>query len=310
MSERPGNPPHTEADPVEITPEPLTHTETDPAEITPTPYAKTETDPTPNAPEPYAQPEADPADNTPTPYPQTEADPAETAPEPNAQPETDPAENTPTAFAQTEADPVEIASEPFALTEPIEQESSGTRSRTKTIVLSSLLAIGLVGASVIGFTGWRIASQKDATLAVPAKIAGLTLDNSEDGRATGDYLQTALSAEVELDDAIGVVLTDESGNDVLFFGGTTLIWMPETDLDTAFGLIADEQGAVTGLHDVPAGPLGGTMKCGTTRSDGADMPVCGWADHGSLALAMFPGRTEADAASLFEGIRTAAQTRN
>jgi hypothetical protein len=210
----------------------------------------------------------------------------------------------------TEADPVEITPEPFALAEPTGERTSGPRSRTRTIVLSSLLAVGLAGASVIGYAGWRIASQKDATLAVPTKVAGLTVDDSEDGRATGDYLQTALSAEVALDDAVGVVLTDESGKDVLFFGGTTLIWMPESDLKTAFGLISDEQGAVTGLHDVPAGPLGGTMKCGTTRSSGADMPVCGWADHGSLALAMFPDRTEADAATLFEEIRSAAQKRN
>ncbi|MEU4220017.1 hypothetical protein [Actinoplanes sp. NPDC026623] len=265
MSERPGDPPRIEADPVEITPEPFTQTETGPAERISESFTRSTTDP------------------------------AETAPE---------------ALAQTGTEPVEIAPEPFMLTEPAEQEVSRPRSRTRTIVLSSLLAVGLAGASVIGYAGWRIASQKDATLAVPAKIAGLTLDNSEDGRATGDYLQTALSAEVELDDAVGVVLTDESGKDVLFFGGTTLIWTPENDLDTAFGLIADEQGAVTGLHDVPAGPLGGTMKCGTTRSDGADMPVCGWADHGSLALAMFPGRTEADAATLFEGIRSVAQKRD
>ncbi|MET8151867.1 hypothetical protein ACIBSW_40015 [Actinoplanes sp. NPDC049668] len=212
----------------------------------------------------------------------------------------------------TEADPVEITPEPFALTEPAEEQTPGPapRSRTRTIVLSSLLAVGLAGASVVGLAAWRIASQKDATLKVPAEVAGLRVDSSEDGRSTGDYLQTALSAEVALDEAVGAVLTDGSGKDVLFFGGTTLIWMPESDLKTAFGLISDEQGAVTGLHDVPAGPLGGTMKCGTTKSDGADMPVCGWADHGSLALAMFPGRTEADAAALFEDIRSASQKRN
>lgn len=265
MSERRGDPPHTEAAPVEITPEPLA---------------------------------------------QTEADPMEIAPEPLTHIEADPMESIPEPLTRTEPDPMEITPEPFTLTEPTDHETSGPRSRSKTIVLSSLLAVGLAGASVIGLAGWRIASQKDATLAVPAQVAGLTLDNSENGRATGDYLQTALSAEVDLDEAVGVVLTDGSGKDVLFFGGTTLIWMPESDLDTAFSLIADEQGAVTGLHDVPAGPLGGTMKCGTTKSDGADMPVCGWADHGSLALAMFPGRTEDDAADLFEGIRSAAQKRD
>jgi hypothetical protein len=211
-----------------------------------------------------------------------------------------------------EAEPVEITSEPFALTEPVQDEpvEAKPRSRTRVIVLSSLLAVGLAGAAAIGYAGWQIASQKDATLTVPAQVSGLSVDNSAEGRSTADYLQTALSAEVALDEAVGAVYSDGSGKDVLFLGGTTLIWTPGSDLETAFGLVSDDQGAVTGLHDVPAGPLGGTMKCGTTKSDGADMPVCGWADHGSLALAMFPGRTQDDASKLIKEIRAAAQTRD
>ncbi|MFI7597309.1 hypothetical protein [Actinoplanes sp. NPDC049681] len=209
-------------------------------------------------------------------------------------------------------EPVEIAPEPFALAEPAEEqpEEKAPRSRTKTIVLGSLLAVSLAGAGIIGYAGWRIASQKDATLTAPPQVGSLKLDTSDNGRSTADYLQTALSAEVDLDKALGAVYTDGNGQNVLFFGGTTLIWTPESDLDTAFELVSDDQGAVTGLHEVSAGPLGGTMKCGTTKSDGTDMPVCGWADHGSLALAMFPGRAENDSAKLLLEIRDATQKRN
>ena len=207
---------------------------------------------------------------------------------------------------------MEIATDPFPLTEAAgeEKEERKPRSRTKTIVLSAMLAVGLAGASVLGYVGWRIASQKDATLTVPANVAGFTIDSSDEGRNTAEYLQTALSADVQLDRAVGAVFTDGSANDILFFGGTTLFWTPEDDLVTAFNLVSDEQGSVTGLHDVPAGPLGGTMKCGTTKADDTDMPVCGWADHGSLALAMFPGRTVDDSAKLLGEIRSAAQTRH
>lgn len=208
---------------------------------------------------------------------------------------------------------MEIAAEPFALTEPAEEqqpEDKAPPSRTKTIVLGSLLAVSLAGAGIIGYAGWRIASQKDATLTAPPQIGSLKLDTSDNGKSTGDYLQTALSADVDLDEALGAVYADGNGQNVLFFGGTTLIWTPESDLDTAFELVSDDQGAVTGLHEVPAGPLGGTMKCGTTKSDGTDMPVCGWADHGSLALAMFPGRAENDSAKLLLEIRGAAQKRD
>jgi hypothetical protein len=141
-------------------------------------------------------------------------------------------------------------------------------------------------------------------------VAGLRLDDSQSGRDTADYLQTALSAEVDLDKAVGAVYTDGAKHDVLFFGGTTLIWSPGSVLKTAFGLISDDQGAVTNLHDVPAGRYGGTMRCGTTQTADGAMPVCGWADHGSLALAMFPNRSESDSAKLLLKIRDATQKRN
>ena len=41
---------------------------------------------------------------------------------------------------------------------------------------------------------------------------------------------------------------------------------------------------------VPAGRYGGVMKCGKTSGDGGDFAVCGWADHGSVAMAMFANR--------------------
>ena len=213
---------------------------------------------------------------------------------------------------------MEVDDRPFLLTdpndtEPADQESGpAPTSRTKVIVLSALLAAGLAGAAVIGNTAWRISSQKDASLVAPAEVATLRVDDSDSGRETAEYLTTALAAEVDLDQTVGAVYTDSGSSDrgVLFFGGTALIWTPESDLDTAFELISDDQGAVTGLHDVEAGALGGTMKCGTTKSEDDAITVCGWADHGSLALAMFPNRPEADSARLLLDLRSAAQTRD
>ncbi len=188
-------------------------------------------------------------------------------------------------------------------------EATKKRSRVRTIVLGAMAAVALAGVATLGYTAWKINSQKDAAITTPATIGSLRLDESEDGRSTADYLQTALSAEVDLDSAVGAVYLDGEKN-VLFFGGTGLIWTPGSDLETAFGLISDAQGAVESIHDVSAGDLGGTMKCGTTKSDDGDLTVCGWADHGSLALGMFPNRTVPEAAALLREIRSTAQTRN
>jgi hypothetical protein len=203
--------------------------------------------------------------------------------------------------------PIELGSGPHPIA--FTAEPSSRRLRLRKIVLGSLLAVALAGAAVAGVTGWQIAAQKDATLVVPTQVAGLRLDKSENGESTADYLQTALSAEVDLDQAVGAAYLDAGGRNVLFFGGTALIWTPKNDLDSAFNLISDDQGAVAELHEVPAGRLGGTMMCGKTATDDGDMTVCGWADHGSLALGMFAERTEADSAELLRQIRASAQTR-
>lgn len=213
-----------------------------------------------------------------------------------------------------ESQPIEVGDGPFGLTGTDDEAppEKAPRSRTKTVVLGALLAVSLAGAAMLATTAWRITSQKDATLAIQRQVAGLSIDETENGKATADYLATALSADVAFDDAVGAVYSDPAAadRDVLFFGGTTLIWTPGSDLATAFELVADDQGAVTGLREVPAGALGGTMKCGTTKSDDGDIAVCGWADHGSLALALFPNRPIDESATLMRDIRSATETRH
>ena len=207
--------------------------------------------------------------------------------------------------------PIDIGSVELT-TDPPPPSPPRPRSRLRLILLCALLAVAVAGGGVLAYTAWQVFTQKDATLSAPAQIGSLRLDDSEDAKSTADYLQTAVAAEIDLDKTMGAVYTDSAGGgkDVLLFGGTTLFWTPENDLDTAFDLISDEQGSVTGLHEVDAGSLGGTMKCGTTKTDSGDLTVCGWADHGSLALAMFNNRSETESATLMRQIRTAAESRS
>ncbi|MDG4832755.1 hypothetical protein O7627_26100 [Solwaraspora sp. WMMD1047] len=189
---------------------------------------------------------------------------------------------------------------------------TGGPSRRKVIVLGAALLVGLAGAATLGTAGWRIAAQKDAELRTPATVAGLTLDDSERAAATADYLRTGFAADIALDRSVGAVYADPAAPDrsVLLFGGTTLIWQPERDLDRLFELVADDDAGVTGLREMPAGEFGGVLKCGTTDTPEGELPVCGWADHGSVAMAMFPGRDVDQAGELMREIRDAVQTRN
>ncbi|MEU8817696.1 hypothetical protein [Actinoplanes sp. NPDC048796] len=223
--------------------------------------------------------------------------------DPASPPASSPATSSSASSAASAASATSATSAASAASEP------RRRFTVRRIALGAVLAVGLAGAVAFGRTGWQIYTEKDATLSAPAQIGDLRLDESPSGKETAEYLSTALSADVELDKSVGAVYQDTARKNVLFLGGTGLFWTPSNDLETAFGLISDAEGAVTGLHDVDAGPLGGTMRCGSTKTDDGDLTVCGWADHGSLAMAMFPSRTESEAATLFREIRSTVQKR-
>ncbi|MCI4062222.1 hypothetical protein MRQ36_06420 [Micromonospora sp. R77] len=210
-------------------------------------------------------------------------------------------------------EPVELTDEPIRLSmrEPDDGPERKPRSRRGRVVLAFALAAGLAGAGALAAGGWRVLQQKDTRVGTPAAVAGLTRDDSDRARSTADYLRDGFAADIDLDRSFGTVYSDPADpkRSVLIFGGTTLLWQPERDLDSLFGLMADETGKVTGLHEVTAGRLGGVMKCGRTAGDGGDFAVCGWADHGSVVIAMFPGRSVDDSATLLRRLREGMQTR-
>jgi hypothetical protein len=185
-------------------------------------------------------------------------------------------------------------------------------TRTRLLVLGSLAALVLLLVAILGPIGWRLINREKVALTTPGKVAGLTLDTGDDARQTMDYLRTAVAAKISLTSTVGAVYQDPASKDrkVLFFGGTNLQLSPAHELDQALTIFNDDTGTVTELHDVAAGPLGGIMKCGTSNGDGGAMPVCGWADNGSLGVALFPGRTINNAAKLLLDLRAGIEHRS
>ena len=186
-------------------------------------------------------------------------------------------------------------------------------SRRRKIVLGSAAVVVLAGVIGVGIWGGGIISQQDTTMSTPVKAAGLTKDNSSEAEATAEDLRAAFAAGIDLKSSVSAVYTDPAGanRSVLFFGGTALLWSPGKELDSLFELIGDESGSVESVREVPAGDLGGVMKCGTTAVDGGgSMAVCGWADHGATAMALFPSRSADEAAPLMLKMRGEVQHRD
>ncbi|HTF07734.1 MAG TPA: hypothetical protein VK659_06125 [Asanoa sp.] len=213
-------------------------------------------------------------------------------------------------------DPIDVTPPVWAASPDAPEEDDGPRppmSRRRKIVLGSVAVVVLAGLLGVGIWGGGIISQQDTTMSTPTKVAGLTRDNSSEAEATAEDLRAAFAAGIDLNGSVGAVYTDPAGanRSVLFFGGTALLWSPAKDLDTLFKLIGDESGEVAGVHEVPAGDLGGVMKCGTTPvDDGGSMAVCGWADHGATGMALFPSRSPEEAGKLMREMRGAVQSRD
>lgn len=184
-------------------------------------------------------------------------------------------------------------------------------SRRRRIALGALLAVTVAAAAVFATTGWRVIREKDASLSTPDRVAGLERDDRAAAVATADYLRDALAADVDLDQSVGAVYADpaDAGRSVLVFGGTALLWRPEENLDRGFDLLSDDEGQVEGIRKVSPGALGGVAKCGSASSQDGGMAVCGWADHGSIAMVMFPGRGLDESDELLRAVREAIQSR-
>jgi hypothetical protein len=147
------------------------------------------------------------------------------------------------------------------------------------------------------------AGEYPARIDLPQTMAGLTkvTDNAtlnQTANETAQQIKTATNADSAV--AAYYAPSGDLTKAVGLVGATGRITDPESELEEAF---SGELG-VSGVTDVDAGPLGGTMQCGTTASSGQALTVCGWADGGSLMLGIFVNRSQTESASLFRTIRS------
>jgi hypothetical protein len=145
------------------------------------------------------------------------------------------------------------------------------------------------------------AAEYPARIDLPQTVAGLTkVDNptlNQTANQSAQQIKTATNADSAV--AAYYAPAGDLTKAVGLIGATGRITDPEGELEDAF----TGELAATGVEDVDAGPLGGTMRCGTTASGGQALTVCGWADGGSLMLGIFINRSQPDSATLFREIR-------
>lgn len=207
---------------------------------------------------------------------------------------------------------LEPAADDAAGSAPQSTGRPGSRLRlVRNVTLVVLLVTAIVVGVLFGPTAWQLLREKDATVDTPAQVVGLTRDDSGNTADAADYLRTAVAAQTPVDHSVAAVYTEhgDAEHGVIFVGGTGLMLHPEKELDGVFGLITDRADGVEGVRREPAGPLGGVLKCGKTQIEDVSVAVCGWADHGSLAVALFARRGVDESADLFRRMRDTMQHR-
>lgn len=150
----------------------------------------------------------------------------------------------------------------------------------------------------------QIYDQYPATAATDATVAGLTaVDDTSADKIVG-RLRGAVDTE-QVDEArFSVVYRDTSKRRVTVFGTTRLVTDPKKAIDASMTQLTTQL-QLADVHKVDAGPLGGQERCGTGRVDGRSVAVCAWADHGSMGVGLFAGRSIEGSSPMLQDIRAA-----
>ncbi|MFJ8004490.1 hypothetical protein [Streptomyces fagopyri] len=155
----------------------------------------------------------------------------------------------------------------------------------------AVLVVGAVGVvAYIGITTVTEAGQYK--LAPPESFQGLSSDPSnalaKDLAKSNDEI--AKEGATPAQAAYSTHLGDRMPQMVVM-GGYGKILAPGTEVASAWAAFDRSGGAVKDKTDVPGGQLGGTTQCAVTTAGPAQMPVCIWADHSTIAIVLFTGRT-------------------
>ncbi len=155
------------------------------------------------------------------------------------------------------------------------------------------------------------------SLSVPTSVSGYTLSTgSVSDRLLTSMRESMIKAQPADADAFAkaklglytkgdqkLIYLGVQGSDSPAFAGELASKTSSDEVDSLF------IGAnVSNATDFPAGPLGGTMRCGKGSSNGTAMVMCGWADSSVVGMLLGVGMTStSDLADVALAFRTAAE---
>lgn len=192
--------------------------------------------------------------------------------------------------------------------------SEPTRRPRRALVIALPLVAVLLAAGTAVFLKFvlPVFREGNATISTPETVAGLTRTTKSTLQATADQLNGQLRASMDnVTSSVAAFYEDPADpiKIVMLYGVTGPITSPERSLDATLDQLTGGGGIYVTMHPVDPGPLGGVAKCGAGDSSSGPLSVCGWSDHGSIAVVIFYNRDVESSTALFGRIRGEVLTR-
>jgi len=187
------------------------------------------------------------------------------------------------------------------------------RSRKGLKITLAAVGVVIVLAVAAGVVfGGPILQEYPAKVTTGPSIAGFDQSTNPELVSLSQQMNTEFKAGSELQStAVGVYhkAGDEGQKVIMVLAGSALLLRPQTELRSAFESMSTGGITVTSTHAVDPGKLGGVAQCGTSVAGGVKLAVCGWADHGSIAMILFFDRGVTEAEKLLLDFRQQIETR-
>lgn len=151
---------------------------------------------------------------------------------------------------------------------------------------------------VPAYFAWPAARQYPVSASLPQSVADLDLRDDQASRRAVERLTEQLSgSNLMQGEAFAAVYGDGKGKRVTVFGTTGLRLTPESDVEAELAHLSDAY-KIKDIVPYDLGETGAHERCGVGRQSGNAVVVCAWADHGSLAAAVFTRRSVDESAAL------------
>jgi len=173
------------------------------------------------------------------------------------------------------------------------------------LLIMAMLCLGCCG----GCAAWvqPYFQQYPASATVTATVTGLTVVNDPALTTEANRLRRESVETEQFGEGRFTVVYGDAGDRqrrVVLFGATRFIQNSGKDLDAALDRLGPSV-ALANRREVDPGAMRGEQRCGTGRFRNTAVAVCGWADHGSIGIALFTGRDVDASALLLHQIRSA-----